>query len=161
MKPNRRYGFDYLGCRREFTSRPLVAVDVSGSMGAEDLRHGFSVVNRFFTYGVSQIDVIQFDTGITGKPMTLEKARRSISAVGLGGTDFAGRGLPGPAPGVRRRPRLHRRLRPAAPRNRRTRILWLFVLESLYRATYPGLAHLGKGAFLREDHRESPEQSRW
>ena len=31
----------------------------------------------------------------------------------------------------------------------RTRILWLFVSETSYRAVYPGLKHLGKGVFLR------------
>lgn len=158
MKPNRRYGFDYLGSRREFTTRLLVAVDVSGSMGTEDLRRGFSLVNRFFKYGVSQVDVIQFDTRITGKPMTLKQARHSITAVGRGGTDFA------PVMAYLDQHREYDGVIiftdgyapvPAAPRNRRTRILWLFVHESLYRASYPGLKHLGKGAFLREDHRDA------
>jgi hypothetical protein len=43
----------------------LFAIDVSGSMGTEELRQGFSVVNRFFNYGVLAIDVIQFDAKIT------------------------------------------------------------------------------------------------
>jgi len=46
-------------------TRLLFAIDVSGSMGTEELRQGFSVVNRFFNYGVPAIDVIQFDTEIT------------------------------------------------------------------------------------------------
>ncbi|NEO58880.1 MAG: hypothetical protein F6K54_41150, partial [Okeania sp. SIO3B5] len=79
MKPNRRYGFAYMGSRRDFTTRLLFAIDVSGSMGTEELRQGFSVVNRFFNYGVQAIDVIQFDAEITTDV---------VGWTGLGGTLF-------------------------------------------------------------------------
>ena len=88
MKPNRRYGFTYMGSRRDFTTRLLFAIDVSGSMGTEELRQGFSVINRFFNYGVPAIDVIQFDTEITAKVMTLRRAKHEVQLTGRGGTSF-------------------------------------------------------------------------
>jgi len=154
MKPSRRYGFLYMGSRRDFTTNLLFAVDVSGSISSQDLARGFSVVNRFFKYGIQSIDVIQFDTEIKGKPMTLKKARHNMSVLGRGGTDFQDvvsyvdehpgyDGLiiftDGFAPV------------PAKPKNKKTRVLWLFNLESNYNSIYPRLKHLGPGAFLKED----------
>lgn len=78
MKPNCRYGFACMGRHRDFTTRLLFAIDVSGSMGIQELQQGFSVVNRFFNYGVPAIDVLQFDTEITTDVMTFRRARREI-----------------------------------------------------------------------------------
>lgn len=152
MKPNRRYGFAYMGSRREYTTRLLFAVDVSGSMNSEQIREGFSVINHFFTYGVPQIDVIQFDTEITAPAMSLRRAQREIDIRGRGGTSF----IPvmdyldqnpnydgliiftdGYAPC------------PDPPRNRRTRILWLFVHEAHYQSCYSNLRSLGQGVYLK------------
>ncbi|WP_089933020.1 VWA-like domain-containing protein [Candidatus Entotheonella palauensis] len=152
MKPNRRYGFLYMGSRYDFTTRLLVAVDVSGSMPIEDVAQGFSVVNRFFTYGVSSIDVIQFDTEIQGQPMTLKRARREIEVQGRGGTNFSPvidfidehvgyDGLIVFTDGYAPVPR--------QPVNRRTRILWLFTNETSYNAMYPRLRQIGRVAFLK------------
>ncbi len=152
MKPNRRYGFAYMGSRYDFTTRLLVAVDVSGSMGSEELAQGFSVVNRFFQYGVPQVDVIQFDTEIKGPVQSLKRARRRIVALGRGGTSFdpvidyldehpGYDGLiiftDGYAPV------------PRPPRGRRTRILWLFTHEHTYLEMKDGLRRIGRAAFLR------------
>ncbi len=157
MKPNRRYGFAYMGSRRDFTTRLLFAIDVSGSMGTEELRQGFSVVNRFFNYGVQAIDVIQFDAEITTDVMTFRRAQREVQLTGRGGTYFGAvlayleehrdyDGLiiytDGYAPC------------PAAPQNQRTRIMWLFVSEAHYRNCYPKLQHLGQGAYLKSSARE-------
>ena len=87
MKPNRRYGFAFMGSQFEPKTRLLVAVDVSGSVGSEDLRNFFSIINRFFCYGVEAIQVIAFDATIT-QEFELKKATRSIYIVGRGGTDF-------------------------------------------------------------------------
>ena len=99
-------------------------------MVTEELRQGFSVVNRFFNYGVPAIDVIQFDAEITADVMTFRRAHREVHLTGRGGTDFGPveeyleehRDYDGPivytdgyAPC------------PPSPQNRRTRILWLFV----------------------------------
>ena len=152
MKPSRRYGFAYMGSRRDFTTKLLFAMDVSGSMGTEELRRGFSVVNRFFNYGVPSIDVIQFDTQITAEVMTLRRAKHEVQLTGRGGTNFAPvlaylnqhpdyDGLiiytDGYAPC------------PQPPENRRTPILWLFVHEENYRSCYPSLKHLGPGAYVK------------
>ncbi|MGK7955665.1 MAG: VWA-like domain-containing protein [Crocosphaera sp.] len=152
MKPNRRYGFAYMGSRRDFTTRLLFAIDVSGSMGTEELRQGFSVVNRFFNYGVEAIDVIQFDAEITTDVMTFRRAQREVQLTGRGGTDF------GPVLAYLEEHRDYDGLIiytdgyapcPAPPQNRRTRIMWLFVSEGNYRSCYPKLQHLGQGAYLK------------
>ncbi len=88
MRPSRRYGFQYMGSKHEFTTKLLVAVDVSGSVANEDLQNFFSVVNRFFKYGIQQIDVLQFDVEITGELVSLKKAKKSIKILGRGGTNF-------------------------------------------------------------------------
>lgn len=152
MKPNRRYGFLYMGSRRDFSTRLLFAVDVSGSMGSADLARGFAVINRFFKYGLHSIDVIQFDTIIQGERLSLKRARHAITLLGRGGTSFAPvmqyidthRGYDGliiftdgyaPVP-----PR---------PKNRTTRILWLFNNEMSYRQMQQGLRSLGRSAYLK------------
>ncbi|NET58001.1 MAG: hypothetical protein F6K47_18145 [Symploca sp. SIO2E6] len=152
MKPNRRYGFTYMGSRRDFTTRLLFAIDVSGSMGTEELRQGFSVVNRFFNYGVPAIDVIQFDADITTDVMIFRRAQRDIQLTGRGGTNFA------PVLAYLEDHRDYDGLIiytdgyapcPEPPKNRRTRILWLFVSEDHYRSCYPQLQHIGQGAYLK------------
>ncbi|MBO4731871.1 MAG: hypothetical protein J5597_03580 [Spirochaetaceae bacterium] len=87
MKPNRRYGFDYMGSQFEPKTHLLVAVDVSGSIGSDDLQNFFSIINRFFSYGVEAIQVIAFDAEIK-QEFELKKAAKSIEVVGRGGTDF-------------------------------------------------------------------------
>ena len=154
QKPNRRYGFDLLGSRYDFTTRLLFAVDVSGSISSADLARGFSVVNRLFKYGIASIDVIQFDTELKGQPVSLWSARRHVEVAGRGGTCFApviefidthreydGAIIftDGQAP------------TPPAPRNRRTRLLWLFNCEETFRRQHPALRRFGAGAFLKDD----------
>jgi len=152
MKPNRRYGFAYMGSRREFSTRLLFAIDVSGSMGTKELQQGFSVVNRFFNYGVPAIDVIQFDAQITSDVMTFRRAKREVQLTGRGGTNFS------PVLAYLEEHRDYDGLIiytdgyapcPEPPQNRRTRILWLFVSEAHYRSCYPNLEHLGLGAYLK------------
>lgn len=87
MKPNRRYGFEFMGSQFEPKTHLLVAVDVSGSIGSDDLEHFFSIINRFFTYGVEAINVIAFDTEIK-QEFELKKAAKNICITGRGGTDF-------------------------------------------------------------------------
>ena len=87
-RPNRRYGFDYMGSRYAFTTKLLIAVDVSGSVSDEILSQFFSIINRFFKYGIKNIDVIQFDCELTGELMSLKKAKKSVNIIGRGGTSF-------------------------------------------------------------------------
>lgn len=154
MKPSRRYGFLYLGSRRDFTTQLLFAVDVSGSISHEDLQRGFSIVNQFFKYGVETIDVIQFDTEIKGDPITLKKARYRLNVMGRGGTSF------GP---IMQYIDTHRQYdglivftdgyasTPPKPKNRRTRVLWLFNHETCYNHSRAALKHIGPAVFLKAD----------
>ncbi len=87
MKPNRRYGFDYMGSRIEPKTHLLVGVDVSGSISSDDLQNFFSIINRFFCYGVKMIHVVAFDAQIK-QEFDLKKAKTQISIIGRGGTDF-------------------------------------------------------------------------
>ena len=87
-RPNRRYGFDFMGSHYKFTTKLLVAVDVSGSISDKELSKFFSIINRFFKYGIKNIDVIQFDFNITAPIMNLKKAKKSIKVTGRGGTSF-------------------------------------------------------------------------
>ena len=87
MRPNRRFGFDAMGSRYDFTTRMIIGVDCSGSISKEDLRHFYSTINRFFQYGIKQIDVVQFDTAL-GEVQTLLKASENIKVTGRGGTCF-------------------------------------------------------------------------
>ena len=87
MKPNRRWEFDYMGSKFEPKTHLLVAVDVSGSISSEDLQHFFSIINRFFSYGVESVQVIAFDAEIK-QEFELKKATKQIKITGRGGTDF-------------------------------------------------------------------------
>ncbi|MEO1525071.1 MAG: VWA-like domain-containing protein [Planctomycetota bacterium] len=152
MKPSRRYGFAQMGSRHDFTTKLLFAVDLSGSMGKRDLELGFSVVSRFFRYGVESIDVIWFDTQIQGEAMTLRRARSEFEVTGRGGTDF------GPVMKYIDEHRDYDGLIvftdgyaavPPKPKNGRTRVLWLFKDETTHNKMQEGLQTIGRAAFLR------------
>ena len=87
MRPNRRTGFDQMGSVRKFDTRLLVAVDVSGSISDRTLTYFYGVINRFFRYGIDQIDCVQFDSAL-GEVRPLRKASRRVEVKGRGGTNF-------------------------------------------------------------------------
>ncbi len=88
MIPSRRYGFQFMGSKRDFATRLLVAIDVSGSVNDKQVAQALSIINRFFKYGVENVDVILFDIGIHGEVLSMKKARKTIEIEGRGGTDF-------------------------------------------------------------------------
>ena len=88
MRPNRRYGFQQMGSKFDFTTGILIAVDTSGSISSEMLEYFFGVINRFFKYGIKTIDVIQFDSEFHGEAVTLNKAVVKTEVSGRGGTSF-------------------------------------------------------------------------
>lgn len=88
MKPSRRYGFDAMGSKYSLKSNLLVAVDVSGSISSKSLEYFYSIINRFFKYGIESIDVLQFDYEITQDAVSLKKAKKYIKVTGRGGTSF-------------------------------------------------------------------------
>lgn len=87
MRPNRRMGFDAMGSTRRFDTRLLVAVDTSGSVSSRALSYFYGVINRAFRYGFEQIDVVQFDCGLT-TVTTLRRKMKEVAVVGRGGTSF-------------------------------------------------------------------------
>ena len=76
-----------MGSVRRFTSRILVALDVSGSVSSEALGYFLGVANSAFKYGITEIDVIQFEMYVTVKDR-LRHALKETFAFGRGGTDF-------------------------------------------------------------------------
>lgn len=87
MRPNRRTDFQNLGSVYKMRTNLLVAVDVSGSISSRMLQKFYSVINRFFKYGIESIDTVQFDTQL-GEIVPLKKAKPEIKVKGRGGTDF-------------------------------------------------------------------------
>ena len=87
MRPNRRTGFDNMGSVRRFDTKLLVAVDVSGSISTESLQYFYGVINSAFRYGFKEIDVIQFDCGISSV-CNLKKVVKDVAVFGRGGTSF-------------------------------------------------------------------------
>jgi len=153
LKPSRRYDFLYMGSRRDFSTKLLFAVDISGSVSHAALKNAFSIINRFFKYGIEEISVICFDTEIKGKQLTLKKAKKEIKILGRGGTSFSAvidyidknRAFDGViiftdgyAPC------------PDPPKNRKTKILWLFDTESNYKVCKASLSKLGMVAFVKD-----------
>ncbi len=87
MRPNRRTGFKQMGNTRQFDTRLLVGIDVSGSITTEALQDFFSAVNRLFRYGTTQIDLCQFDAVLSEvKPM--KRTHSEVKVHGRGGTNF-------------------------------------------------------------------------
>jgi predicted metal-dependent peptidase len=87
MRPNRRTGFQQMGSVRRFDTKLLVAVDVSGSISDKTLSHFYSVINKFFKYGINEIDCVQFDYDL-GEVKPIRKASRTVQIFGRGGTSF-------------------------------------------------------------------------
>ena len=87
MKPSRRFGFEYMGSTNSFSSKLLIAVDVSGSITTKNLMYFYGVINSAFRYGFKNVDVVQFDCGISNA-QSLQKIVREPFVVGRGGTSF-------------------------------------------------------------------------
>lgn len=88
MRPSRRYGWEQMGVIHPYTTRLLIAIDTSGSITNTDLRRFFAIVNSFFSYGIPQIDVLQFDADIHLPLISLKKVATTAKVTGRGGTDF-------------------------------------------------------------------------
>ncbi len=153
MKCSRRYGFLYMGSRYDFTTRLLVAIDVSGSMRQADMALGLSLINRFFRYGIECIDVIAFDTRIQGEALSLKRARREITVTGRGGTDFNA-----VIDYVDAHPRYDGVLLvtdgcapcPHPPKTRRIPLLWVFIDQKTWQTSAPALKTVGRSVFIRK-----------
>ena len=150
MKPSRRTGFDNMGSVRQFTSKLLIALDVSGSISSEAISYFLGVVNSAFKYGITEIEVIQFETSVTAS-QTLNHAIKDTIAVGRGGTDFQAPvdyaaerdydGLviltDGEAP------------EPKIPVGFRTKILWVCESDAAYRQNAKWMQKTGRVCTMR------------
>ncbi len=91
MRPNRRFDFQQMGSKYDLETRLLIAVDTSLSVTHTELANFFGVMRRMFRYGVSKIDVIQFDCQLqTPQPISIKDAKQMKcgEVKGRGGTDF-------------------------------------------------------------------------
>ncbi|MBR6629673.1 MAG: hypothetical protein IKL03_06950 [Bacteroidaceae bacterium] len=150
MRPSRRFGFEQMGSRYDFTTRLLIAIDTSGSVGSEELGRYFRIITTFFKYGIQEIDVLMFDTVVHGAPRSLTDAKKSkqeFKVEGRGGTNFQ---VPidymvahpqydgliiltdGDAPN------------PEVPPHLRTKLLWVIDNEASYKNIYDSLRKTGR-----------------
>ena len=88
FKPSRRFGFEYMGSKRDFTTKLLLAIDTSGSISDKDLQNFYGVINKFFKYGIEAVDVLNFDCKLQGEPVSFKKRQTTFKISGRGGTDF-------------------------------------------------------------------------
>lgn len=87
MRPNRRTGFQQMGNHRQYDTRLLVAIDVSGSITDAQLSDFYTIVNRLFRHGVAQLDCMQFDCKL-GEIKPMQRTSTEIEIIGRGGTDY-------------------------------------------------------------------------
>lgn len=145
MRPNRRTEFENMGSVREFDTRLLIAVDVSGSISSKTLSYFYGVIRGCFKYGITEVDVCQFDCGIS-PVVNIKKAPDEILVLGRGGTsfqepiDYAVQNrydgivllTDGYAP------------TPVLPQNCRTKLLWVCENKACFNAHHGWMEKLGR-----------------
>ena len=150
MRPSRRFGFEQMGSRYDFTTRLLIAIDTSGSVGSEELGRYFRIITTFFKYGIQEIDVLMFDTVVHGDPLPLSDAKKSqqeFKVEGRGGTDFQA-----PIDYMVAHPQYDGLIiltdgcapNPEVPPHLRTKLLWVIDNESSYKYRYDSLRKTGR-----------------
>ena len=150
MRPSRRFGFEQMGSRYDFTTRLLIAIDTSGSVGSEELGRYFRIITTFFKYGIQEIDVLMFDTEVHGAPLPLTEAKKSkqeFKVKGRGGTDFQP-----PIDYMVAHPQYDGLIiltdggapNPEVPPHLRTKLLWVIDNESSYKYRYDSLRKTGR-----------------
>lgn len=150
MYPSRRFGFEQMGSRYEFTTRLLVAIDTSGSVGSEELGRYFRIITTFFKYGIQEIDVLMFDADVQGEPVTLKEAQKdkqTFEVKGRGGTNFQP-----PIDYVTNHPDFDGLIImtdgyaavPSVPAFLKTKLLWVIDNEPSYKQHYDALRKTGR-----------------
>lgn len=150
MRPSRRFGFEQMGSRYDFTTRLLIGIDTSGSVGSEELGRYFRIITTFFKYGIQEIDVLMFDTVVHGAPLPLIEAKKSkqeFKVKGRGGTDFQP-----PIDYMVAHPQYDGLIiltdggapNPEVPPHLRTKLLWVIDNESSYKYRYDSLRKTGR-----------------
>ena len=154
MRPSRRFGFEQMGSRYDFTTRLLVAVDTSCSVGSEELGRYLRIINTFFKYGIEEIDVLMFDNNIQNDPVTLKNARKAkeLQMKGRGGTNFQA-----PVDFVAAHPEYDGLIiitdgyapTPVVPAHLAARLLWVIDNEASYKSHYEDLRKTGRVCLMQ------------
>ena len=150
MRPSRRFGFEQMGSHYDFTTRLLIAIDTSGSVGSEELGRYFRIITTFFKYGIQEIDVLMFDHEVQGMPIKLDEAKKNkqeFKVKGRGGTDFQA-----PVDYVKENPNYDGLIiitdgyapTPEVPPFLRTKLLWVIDNEQSYKLRYESLRKTGR-----------------
>lgn len=155
MYPSRRFGFEQMGSRYEFTTRLLVAIDTSGSVGSEELGRYYRIITTFFKYGIQEIDVLMFDDDVQGEPVTLkeaQKGKQTFEVKGRGGTSFQA-----PVNYVANHPDYDGLIImtdgyapvPSVPAHLKTKLLWVIDNEPSYKQHYDALRKTGRVCLMQ------------
>ena len=139
MRPSRRFGFEQMGSRYEFTTKLLIAIDTSGSVGSEELGRYLRVITSFFKYGIQEISMLMFDYVVQGEPIVFkskDKNKHELKVKGRGGTSFQA-----PIDYVSKHPEYDGLIiitdgcapTPELPLHFRTKVLWVIDNEGKYR----------------------------
>ena len=150
MRPSRRFGFEQMGSHYDFTTRLLIAIDTSGSVGSEELGRYFRIITTFFKYGIQEIDVLMFDHEIQGEPITFTEAKKNkqeFKVRGRGGTNFQA-----PVNYVKEHPNYDGLIIitdgyspvPDVPPHLRAKLLWVIDNEKSYKEHYDSLRKTGR-----------------
>ena len=150
MRPSRRFGFEQMGSHYDFTTRLLIAIDTSGSVGSEELGRYFRIITTFFKYGIQEIDVLMFDHEVQGEPITFTEAKKNIQEFkvrGRGGTSFQA-----PVNYVKEHPNYDGLIIitdgyapvPDVPTHLRAKLLWVIDNEKSYKEHYDSLRKTGR-----------------
>ena len=150
MRPSRRFGFEQMGSHYDFTTRLLVAIDTSASVGTEELGRYFRIITTFFKYGIQEIDVLMFDDEIQGEPITFTEAKKNkqeFKVRGRGGTNFQA-----PVNYVKEHPNYDGLIiitdgyapTPEVPPFFRAKLLWVIDNELSYKQNYESLRKTGR-----------------
>ena len=90
MKPNRRYGYEQMGKKRSYKSSILLVCDTSGSMSDYSIGKFCGFVNRFFAYGISDIDTVTYDVDVLDETLrSIKQKVKFIKTASRGGTDIS------------------------------------------------------------------------
>lgn len=150
MRPSRRFGFEQMGSHYDFTTRLLIAIDTSGSVGSEELGRYFRIITTFFKYGIQEIDVLMFDDEVQGEPITFTEAKKNkqeFKVAGRGGTNFQA-----PVNYVKEHLNYDGLIiitdgyapTPDVPPFLRTKLLWVIDNEPSYKQHYESLRKTGR-----------------
>ena len=155
MRPSRRFGFEQMGSHYDFTTRLLIAIDTSGSIGSEELGRYFRIITTFFKYGIQEIDVLMFDDEVQGEPVTFTEAKKNkqeFKVHGRGGTCFQA-----PVNYAKEHPNYDGLIiitdgyapTPEVPPFMHTKLLWVIDNEKSYKEHYDSLRKTGRVCLIQ------------